>query len=142
MNKQVIQEWVDALRSGEYPQTKGRLQRTQPDRYESETKPGFCCLGVLCEVAVKHNVIQRTGADSVGDVGYGAPHRHSDVFPTMPVQDWVGVNDFIVTVEIEVNGEPQTDRIAVTELNDVHGFTFDQIADLVESEFLKETTNV
>lgn len=142
MNKQVIQEWVDALRSGEYAQTKGRLQRTEPDRYDSETKPGFCCLGVLCDIAVKHNVIKTVGTYSDGHVKYGTDHLYSDAFPTTTVQDWVGINDFIVTTAIVVDEEMETDRIGLTELNDIHGFTFGEIADLIESEFLKETTNV
>lgn len=40
MNKEIARKWVDALRSGEYKQTRGRLR--SGDR--------FCCLGVLCEI--------------------------------------------------------------------------------------------
>lgn len=41
--EQVIKRWVKALRSGEYEQTQGELK----DNY------GFCCLGVLCDLAAK-----------------------------------------------------------------------------------------
>lgn len=34
-------KWVEALRSGEYPQAREFLR----------TEDGFCCLGVLCEIA-------------------------------------------------------------------------------------------
>lgn len=34
------EEWVAALRSGNYVQTKGRLR----------DKTGYCCLGVMCDV--------------------------------------------------------------------------------------------
>jgi hypothetical protein len=40
---QVIKLWVKALRSGEYEQTTGVLK----------DKAGYCCLGVLCELAAK-----------------------------------------------------------------------------------------
>lgn len=38
--------WMDALRSGEYKQTRGILKWTDADG-ESH----YCCLGVLCEIA-------------------------------------------------------------------------------------------
>ena len=47
MNKEVKKKWVDALRSGEYAQ--GRSSLRDHDEY--------CCLGVLCELAVKEGVI-------------------------------------------------------------------------------------
>ena len=40
--KKDIRVWVDALRSGEYPQTK----------YSLQDKTGYCCLGVACEVLI------------------------------------------------------------------------------------------
>jgi hypothetical protein len=40
MNKQLRDEWVKALRSGEYAKGTGQLRKA--DRY--------CCLGVLCRV--------------------------------------------------------------------------------------------
>lgn len=41
MNKELKQQWIEALRSGKYKQGKGVL-RTFSDH--------FCCLGVLCDV--------------------------------------------------------------------------------------------
>lgn len=41
MPKELKQKWIDALRSGEYPQTVGTLCNVS----------GFCCLGVLEYVA-------------------------------------------------------------------------------------------
>lgn len=40
MNKDIRDRWVKVLRSGKYPQIRGRLR----DDYE-----GRCCLGVLCD---------------------------------------------------------------------------------------------
>ena len=48
MNSEVKGQWTTALRSGEYEQGNGVL-RTIDNTY--------CCLGVLCELAVKANVI-------------------------------------------------------------------------------------
>ncbi len=41
MNKEIADKWVAALRSRKYQQTKSVLK----------TMSGFCCLGVLCEIA-------------------------------------------------------------------------------------------
>ena len=43
MNQQVKTQWLGALRSGEYDQTRGRLR----------DYTGFCCLGVLCDLYLK-----------------------------------------------------------------------------------------
>jgi hypothetical protein len=48
-NTEVIQEWVDALRSGQFQQGAGSL-RTQYAQ--------FCCLGVLCELASRKGIIE------------------------------------------------------------------------------------
>jgi hypothetical protein len=44
MNKEFIQEWVDALRSGEYKQIRGVM------RAKDKT---FCCIGVACHLKAK-----------------------------------------------------------------------------------------
>lgn len=43
MNQQIKEKWMNALRSGEYSQTRGALRTTE----------GFCCLGVLCDLYSK-----------------------------------------------------------------------------------------
>lgn len=48
MKKQLRDEWVKALRSGEYAQGKGTLQFGS----------SFCCMGVLCEVAEKIGFVE------------------------------------------------------------------------------------
>lgn len=45
MKKEVAEQWVEALRSGEYQQTRGRMRATDESGARS-----YCCLGVLCEV--------------------------------------------------------------------------------------------
>lgn len=43
--REVYDLWIEALRSGEYRQGRGRLRNV--------TGTEFCCLGVLCDLAVK-----------------------------------------------------------------------------------------
>lgn len=56
MNPEIKSEWVAALRSGDYKQTKDVLSDGQ----------GFCCLGVLCDLAVKKGVAKFVPNDGDG----------------------------------------------------------------------------
>lgn len=47
MDKELKAKWLEALRSGDFPKTKGRLKSA---RARGTGVAGFCCLGVLCEV--------------------------------------------------------------------------------------------
>src|SRR5690348_17476896 len=63
MDPQIKAEWVAALRSGEYRQGSGTLRSDQDE---------FCCLGVLCDLAVK-----------AGVPGITVEERHSQVSNTL-----------------------------------------------------------
>lgn len=54
MNPVVRDMWVDALESGDYPQGRGRLVA---HNLETDTRR-FCCLGVLCELAVHAGILR------------------------------------------------------------------------------------
>lgn len=43
-------KWTEALDSEKYAQVRGVLHRTEPQQRIGD-EPGYCCLGVLCEVA-------------------------------------------------------------------------------------------
>lgn len=58
----VAKKWVAALRSGKYKQGKGALHRKNGDK--------FCCLGVLCNLAVKAGVIAAPKLISDGQFSY------------------------------------------------------------------------
>ena len=65
MHQEVKQQWVTALRSGEYAQGNGHLRKDDE----------YCCLGVLCDIAVKAAVThgrQRRGHVSVRGIRAGA----------------------------------------------------------------------
>ena len=52
MKPEIQKKWTEALESGEYRQTKNVLTRRHKNGQKS-----FCCLGVLCDLAVKEKVI-------------------------------------------------------------------------------------
>jgi len=72
VNKRVKKLWVEALRSGEYEQTTGRL------RYMD----AFCCLGVLCDLYVKETGKIETEV-----------YRFSEGVLPIDVADWSGFRE-------------------------------------------------
>lgn len=133
MNSQIKQKWVDALRSGKYPQDTGVLRSTV----------GYCCLGVLCDLyRQEHNIqwdVHRYNSN-LGD-HYDIPENEvtkidlSDEFhfdgelELLPdkVKLWAGLNDRNPYVHIDDDVVNQ-----LTELND-NGASFNEIADLIEN---------
>lgn len=49
MDKKVKEDWVEALRSGQYEQKRGNLMTQQ--LYSGATE--YCCLGVLCDAVLE-----------------------------------------------------------------------------------------
>lgn len=102
-----IKIWVKALRSGKYQQDTSQLQ----------TKMGFCCLGVACEI-FSHDPIRTSDGRLTGGFPYtyrGAPlwlEKINDDFGNR-------VQGFILSV-----------------LNDEEKFTFNEIADCLEAVYI------
>lgn len=107
-------EWVAALLSGEYKQTTGYLRR------DFQGRQSFCCLGVLCELGVKHGIISRK------EGLYGGQDK---VLPT-------SLANFLTlgSVQGELNNDDGKFRKAcLSALND-DGYSFTEIADIIENE--------
>lgn len=134
MNSEVKELWTKALRSGDYKQTMGTLHRTATD---VDLRPsGFCCLGVLCDVAVKQGVIpeptfdEDDGTHDFGDMDFN--------YPPEAVLEWAGLGTDVmdpvvpreaVGIDVEIIDIPS---IGLSDLNDAYGFNFNQIADVIE----------
>lgn len=104
MNKNVKQKWVKALKSDKYKQGKGALCHGN----QNGTK--YCCLGVLSDLAVKEKVCSRRTA-------FKGNSRLSD-----KVRNWAGVE----------GSDPEIDGISLSYYNDWHGYSFSEIASLIE----------
>ena len=104
-------QWVDALRSGDYPQTRGRLQRAEGDPDKHNLGCGFCCLGVLQKV------------------GYGDVERHPDGLAKLRVSQ-----DFL-TDHPELRWVAHNDGQLI-EMNDKQGASFADIADYIEKNWV------
>lgn len=135
MNPGVKALWLDALRGDDY--TQGQAQLATP---EGE----FCCLGVLCDLAVKNGVIPEPVVSEINGSGgrigllYGTPandlyDRDNGLYLPKEVIEWSGVNR---TGDREQDPESPSwvHRPPLSALND-EGKTFAEIADIIEAEF-------
>lgn len=108
--------WVKALRSGKYEQTKGLLA----------DQDGYCCLGVACE-----EYRQQTGEGHWEDNNTFVDEAGNTSNTSLPkrVMDWLGLAD-TAGRHLNANDERET----LDTLNDDRGFSFEEIADVIEAE--------
>lgn len=120
MNPVVKTEWLTALRSDEYRQGNGEL-RTMQDRY--------CCLGVLCDVAVKQGIAKW--------------HYQNHTWWIMPAdQDFHNMDDrnqkgsgllppFIMNWAWLNENDPKIVETHLSVMNDLRYLSFEKIADAI-----------
>jgi len=120
-NAEVIQKWTEALRSGEYSQIAGSLKKVQVEGYEGPI--GYCCLGVLCDLAAKEGIVYEVviaGDYEISTRSYLDPtdsnQLSSAVLPNA-VTKWAGL--------------PTNNPWRLTAMND-NGDAFSDIADYIE----------
>jgi hypothetical protein len=111
MNPEIRTQWCAALRSGKYTQAKAGLRRDG----------GYCCLGVLCDLAVKAGVL--TPPVQLDSHRWAFAGR-LDLLPPV-VADWAGIAE--ENPAVQGGG----DLIGLAEEND-NGLPFGQIADLID----------
>jgi hypothetical protein len=119
MKKEIADVWVQALRSGEYEQGKHSLNE----------KGKFCCLGVLCEIALKDNVVEKkvfTFLDDDDSIEETVRYDGSSAFLPERVQDWAGMKSD--------SGLYDYNQPSLTQMND-SDFEFDVIADFIEENY-------
>lgn len=130
MNPEVKARWVEALRSGRYPRAKGALCVLDPDDLDRRTVLGYCCLGVLTELAVDAGVLDVSPDTSGGgNRAYGA-RRESAYLPDEVVR-WAELSSRNPIVR---SGEGVFNHSrSLAALND-QDVPFGVIADLVEEQ--------
>jgi hypothetical protein len=112
MNQEIKTQWTEALRSGDYPQDQGDLRNSH----------GFCCLGVLCDLAVKANVIPEPETPQNGVYVYAGKVSYLP-FDVIQWAELDGSNPLVTNK----NGV----RISLATMNDTP-YSFDHIADVIE----------
>lgn len=125
MNPAVKEQWVQALRSGEYEQGAAFLKANGK----------YCCLGVLCDLAVKAGVIEEIEPTDVVGSMFGVESDWNGTILPYAVEAWAGLDrssPYVQTVEFGA--------IELTVLNDGDGAedpavqpqTFEFIASAIE----------
>lgn len=138
INTDVLRTWVDALRSGEYLQTTGKLHDSV----------GYCCLGVACELAP--NTTWGPGYEDTF-MAVSADGLTSEYVLPIPVMNWLGVSgespevpwSAAYSILPELCDQLVADHVLdhrrlmvpLSALND-NGATFAQIADIIEAAWL------
>lgn len=84
MNPAIKAQWVAALRSGEYVQGTGKLRK----RTGYNETDQFCCLGVLCDLAVKAGVPIEVASLSSGPGYEFFTYDHNCATPPEDVVEW------------------------------------------------------
>lgn len=126
MNQEIKAQWVAALRSGEYEQ--GQLSLRNGNKY--------CCLGVLCDIAVKPLRLDVRKADcGLGDCESHRTYRYdgAEAFLPKSVMDWAGIGDpkGFLPEPMLYDGDLLSSLFS---LND-SGMPFSEIADIIEEKF-------
>lgn len=124
VNKDNVRKWVDALRDGGYRQATGNL--TNGD--------GFCCLGVACDISGVGSWNEMDEYETEYDSGDGPVQEFEASALPRAVQEWLGVD----TDNPELPHTPEQGRMTCIGANDDFGLSFEQIADLIEAQYLAE----
>jgi len=119
VRREVRDLWVAALRSGEFARTTGKLTRV-----DEEGRPyGYCCLGVLCEVAVRAGLELQVSDDVVLGARW---YAGVDDFLPREVVDWADLPalDPLVTYDRM--------ELSLSTVNDDYRPSFSAIATAIE----------
>ena len=119
--------WVGALRSDDYTQTRKALHDAE----------GHCCLGVLCDLAVKQGALpelrwyESDSRPGVYDITDGQEGFRSS-FPYF-LYDWAFTKKPTTGRGLMTNFDREQGQ-SLACMND-QGFSFKEIADIIEKEF-------
>jgi hypothetical protein len=132
VNPTIKELWINALEADDAPE--------QGQRYLGLPTGERCCLGVLCDIAVKEGVIpEPITVDGSGEYalryGVRTPNDNDTSIHALPfaVRDWAGLNEInpqVLRDDVNVDGY-QIESLA--EYND-GGYNFKQIANVIREE--------
>jgi hypothetical protein len=114
INKRQFKKWIAALDSGEYKQGVKRMHYIENDVHR------YCCLGIGCKVLIRYKLLLFDALDNRRIKG-GVP------FDQVLAPLWLK--------DINYDFEDKTGK-SLSELNDHDGFTFPEIATLLELVYI------
>lgn len=147
--KQNVQKWIAALRSGKYEQAALALCVEYEATEELEASEKFCCLGVACELYQKEGpgglkIGQREPRPNMTPP-YGHRRTYDGTANHLPdrVREWLGLRDThgpFIPDDLP-NGVYGVRSLSMlndgSKLSEVPRHTFEQIADFIEESLEK-----
>ena len=131
VNKENMRLVVAALRSGKYLQGHGRLKEI----FKDGTGSRYCCMGVICEVAMEHGVALEVKAYPLKDFSESVMFDGSAAFLRKNVLDWLGLDvDGDGDGDLAV-GTDGNEKITASYANDELKWDFLRIAASVEEYY-------
>lgn len=134
LKPEIKRRWIEALRSGQYQQTRGALRRLGTDTNSTgESYPeGFCCLGVLCDVIAGDIDGQWLAPDESGALAFSAPDSDpkQGLLPDS-VMSFVQAEDSLVPLRNTVSLRTVMRHTSLVGIND-EGASFSEISDIIE----------
>ena len=126
MKKEIADELVTALRSGDYPQARSQLR----------TPDGYCCLGVLCDIAYNEEVIDGW-MEHVNPNDGLTRYRIAGESGILPdsVQQWAGMKTDNGGYYLD-NDDPEEEMANCLAQDNDGGKTFAEIADFIEKRYM------
>lgn len=121
MDPEVKQQWMDELRSDNWPQGVGALRQVSYDGEDGKPHYTYCCLGVLCELHRR----------AVGGAWDGNLYLQERTVLPAQVVEWAGLGEYNPTIDSYVNEEGIPGSLAG--IND-SGYAFPQIAELIGTD--------
>lgn len=115
MKATIRNQWIKALRSGEYAQIIGVL----------DSGKGYCALGVLCTLALNEGICTYSEEHSIG--AYDGRIRSL----SFNIMNWAGVDWENDNEKGYLNFDLHGKKTSIAKLND-SGLSFNQIADIIE----------
>lgn len=116
MKEEIRDEWARRLESGDYEQGRAALR----------VRDEYCCLGVLCEMAVEAGVVKRY-RDAAGYYGYMSNDMLEPEAYLLPrnVAAWAGLDDT----------NPASGSVSTLSAYNDSGTSFTEIARIIRAEF-------
>ncbi len=125
MNRQLIENWIGALRSGEYQQARFQLKNWSTNAY--------CCLGVACDIHP--------------NMEWGSHTDRFNAFPPTDIMNDYGIalgsNKHLIDKHRLIIGCLEVRHIGelLAYLNDELNWSFSRIADWIEQNLLPLATD-
>lgn len=118
----LVKEWITDLRNPENKQIHGQLKKLLNDEpgFAAAHIYGYCCLGLLCEIAVEHDLLVKKNNNDYAQNGY--------ILHT-------SLENFRYTIGLEDREEQKLIRLN-DGLHNERQHTFPEIAEYIEKNIL------